>query len=212
MTDTITPETARRFYDWLGEKHDWGGRFERKAKDRALALLEAGSSRRLLNVGVGTGKEQQAIQAMLPPGGQSFGLDLSPEMLRLTRQRVPGTHLSEASAGQLPFAASSFDRLLCTYVLDLLGTAVLPQVLSEFHRVLQPGGKLVLVSLTEGVDAPSKLIVGLWKTAYKVHPLTCGGCRPLELAALVERAGFTNIRREVIVQLGVPSELIVAGK
>ena len=104
----------------------------------------------------------------------------------------------------------SFDRLLCTYVLDLLGTAVLPQVLAEFHRVLQPGGKLVLVSLTEGTDVPSKLIIGLWKAAYKVHPLTCGGCRPLRLQTLVQQAGFSILQREVIVQLGMPSEVVLA--
>lgn len=212
MTDTITPETARRFYDWLGAKHDWGGRFERRAKDQALALLEAGSAQRLLNVGVGTGKEQRTIQKILPPGGLSFGIDLSWEMLNLTRRRVPETQLCQASAAQLPFAASSFDRLLCTYVLDLLGTAVLPQVLAECHRVLQPGGKLVLVSLTEGIDTPSKLIIGLWKTAYKVHPLTCGGCRPLRLQTLAQQAGFSILKREVIVQLGVPSEVVLAEK
>lgn len=211
-SDTISPETARWFYDWLGAKHDWGGRFERQAKDRALELLDARSAQRLLNVGVGTGKEQKAVQAALPPAGHSFGIDLSQTMLNLTRQRVPPTLLCTALVRQLPFAANSFDRLLCTYVLDLLETAVLPQTLSEFHRVLQPGGKLVLVSLTEGCDAPSKLVVGLWKAAYKVHPLTCGGCRPLQLQALVQQAGFSVVQREVIVQLGVPSEIVLAEK
>ena len=209
-TDTISPETARRFYDWLGEKHDWGGRFERRAKDRALVLLDVASAKRILNVGVGTGKEQRSIQATLPSGGQSFGIDLSWEMLIVTQRRVPQTHLCNAQAVQLPFATNSFDRLLCTYVLDLLGTAVLPQILSEFHRVLQPGSKLVLVSLTEGVNTPSRLLVGLWKTAYRVHPLLLGGCRPLRLEAWVRQAGFSVTQREVIVQLGLPSEVIVA--
>ena len=210
MTDTISPQTAQRFYDWLGAKHDLGSRFERQAKDRGLELLDVGLAQRFLNVGVGTGKEQRTVQAALPPGGQSFGIDLSREMLTLTRQRVPETNLCQANAEQLPFANGRFDRLLCTYVLDLLGTAVLPQVLAEFHRVLQPGGKLVLVSLTEGTDVPSKLLIGLWKTAYKVHPLTCGGCRPLQLKTLVQQARFSILKREVVVQLGVPSEVILA--
>ncbi|MCB8981419.1 MAG: methyltransferase domain-containing protein [Ardenticatenaceae bacterium] len=209
-TDTITPQTAQHFYDWLGAKHDWGSSFEREAKNQALDLLDVGSAQRLLNVGVGTGKEQRVIQKRLPPGGLSFGIDLSPTMLNLTQQRVPQTQLCRASAEHLPFTTGSFNCLLCTYVLDLLGTAVLPQVLSEFHRVLQPGGKLVLVSLTEGTDVPSKLIIGLWKAAYKVHPLTCGGCRPLQLQTLVQQAGFSILQREVIVQLGMPSEVVLA--
>lgn len=209
-TDTITPQTAQRFYDWLGAKHDFGSGFERQAKDRALELLAADSAQRLLNVGVGTGKEQRTIQALLPPGGHSFGIDLSGEMLNLTRQRVPETSLCQANAEQLPFESRSFDRIFCSYVLDLLGTAVLPQVLSEFHRVLQPGGQLVLVSLTEGTDTPSKLLIGLWKAAYKIHPLTCGGCRPLQLQTAVQQARFSILKREVVVQLGVPSEVILA--
>ncbi|WP_420643304.1 class I SAM-dependent methyltransferase [Candidatus Leptofilum sp.] len=212
MTDSITPETARSFYDWLGVKHDVGGRFERRAKDRALELLDVGSAQRLLNVGVGTGKEQRTIQAALPPGGQAFGIDLSGEMLKVTQRRVPETQLAQAMAWQLPFASSSFDRVFCTYVLDLLETAVLPQTLTEFHRVLQPGGKLILVSLTEGVNAPSRTLVGLWKAAYRLHPLLLGGCRPLQLQPLVQQARFSIIHREVIVQLGVPSELILAEK
>ncbi|GJM42535.1 MAG: hypothetical protein DHS20C20_28170 [Ardenticatenaceae bacterium] len=211
-TDRITSKTAQRFYDWLGVKHDVGGRFERRAKDRALELLEPGSAQRLLNVGVGTGKEQRTIQLALPSGGLSFGVDLSGEMLNVTRRRVPETELAQAMAGQLPFVSNSFDRLFCTNVLDLLETAVLPQTLAEFHRVLQPGGKLILVSLTEGVNAPSRLLVSLWKAAYRLHPLILGGCRPLQLQTLVAQAGFAIIHREIIVQLGVPSELILAWK
>ena len=209
-TDTISTETAQRFYNWLGGKHDWGGRFERRAKERALQLLAAAPGQRVLNVGVGTGKEQRLIQRMLPLGGQSFGIDLALTMLKLTGPRAPETHLCTAHAAQLPFANGSFDQLLCTYVLDLIGTAVLPQLLSEFHRVLQPGSQIILVSLTEGINAPSKMIVGLWKAVYKVHPLTCGGCRPLQLSTFVQQAGFTEIQREVVVQLGVPSEIIAA--
>lgn len=169
-SNAITPQTAQRFYDWLGAKHDWGSGFERKAKDRALALLEAGSAQRLLNVGVGTGKEQRQIQALLPTGGLSFGLDLSGEMLKLTQQRVPQTHLCQAVAWQLPFANGRFDRILCTYVLDLLETAVLPQVLAECHRVLQPGGKLVLVSSPKAPIRPASCSSACGKPPTKSTP------------------------------------------
>ncbi|NKQ34825.1 MAG: hypothetical protein HF973_04325 [Chloroflexi bacterium] len=35
---TISTETARRLYDWLGRRHDVGERYERLAKERGLAF------------------------------------------------------------------------------------------------------------------------------------------------------------------------------
>ena len=40
----------------------------------------------------------------------------------------------------------------------------------------------------------------------------CGGCRPLQLAALAHDAGFAVITREVVVQLGLPSEVLVVAR
>lgn len=88
----------------------------------------------------------------------------------------------------------------------------LPGLLAEFWRVLKPGGRLGPVSLTEGVNLPSRLLVGLWKLVYAASPVVCGGCRPVQLAGLAGNAGFNHITREVVVQWGVPSEIIVGCK
>jgi len=40
--------------------------------------------------------------------------------------------------------------------------------------------------------------------------VTCGGCRPLQLSELVRQAGFNWVERQVLVQLGIPSEVLVA--
>jgi len=209
IEETISPEAARRFYDRLGRGHDWAERYEGRAKKLALARLDLSPGQYVLNVGVGTGKEHAQIQTAVTPDGLAFGLDLSPVMLKLTQDRL-GVPLCEANAGRLPFTHASFDRLFSTYVLDLISAAQLPSLLTEFHRLLKPGGRLVLVSLTEGVNLPSKILVGLWKMAYAVNPVACGGCRPIQLAGLVGQAGFSQVEREVVVQLGIPSEIIVA--
>lgn len=210
ILDTIPLSTARRFYDRLGARHDLGGRSERAAKELALAQLAAAPGERVLNVGAGTGKEQRLLQDAVGATGRACAVDISRTMLRLTRSRAPRALLCEAQAQALPFAARSFDRLLSTYVLDLIPLTDIPRILAECRRVLRPGGRLVLVSLTEGVNLPSRLVVGLWKTAYAVHPLACGGCRPLQLTPLLQDAGFTVQQRQVLVQLGVPSEIITA--
>lgn len=207
---TISTDTARRVYDWLGRRHDVGERYERLAKERGLELLALAPGQRVLNVGVGTGKEQQVLETAVAPSACPVAVDISRKMLQITQERAPKTCLCEADIHQLPFAAASFDRLFCTYVLDLIPLADLPGILAEFHRILQPDGRMVLVSLTSGVDFPSKMVVGAWTAVYKISPLACGGCRPLHLQEFVAAASFKQVHREVLVQMGVPSEIVTA--
>ena len=205
----MSAQTVRRIYDRLGQRHDWGEHYEGRAKARALQLLDARPGQRVLNVGVGTGLDHRRLQAAVLPGGVAVGLDLSPVMLALTRERT-GAPVCLADARRLPLRTGSVDRLLCTYVLDLLPAGDLPVVLGEFQRVLAPGGRVALVTLTEGVSVASRAVVWAWKALYAVSPIATGGCRPLQVASLVAAAGFVGLHCEVVVQLGVPSEVIVA--
>ncbi len=209
IEDTISTAEARRYYDRLGAGHDWAEYFESRAKTGGLALLELAPGQTVLNVGLGSGKEQAQLQAAVAPGGLAVGLDLSRVMLNLTQART-GAPLCEADARQLPFLTASFDRLLATYVLDLIPARDLPKLLIEFRRLLKPGGRLVLVSLTEGVTWPSRALTALWKMIYRASPVACGGCRPVQLAGQLYEAGFSQVERAVVVQLAVPSEVIVA--
>ena len=212
MSEKIMPSSAaQQFYDRIGSSYDWFEFYEGRAKECAFRALHLTSGLRVLSVGVGTGKELGKIQAAISPGGTAFGLDLSPVMARLAMERV-GTTICQADARQLPFADQAYDRLYAGYLLDLLPYADLGQLLLDFWRVLSPKGKLVILALTEGVDLPSKTLVSIWKGVFAISPAMCGGCRPLELYQLVQEVGFTNIKRQVIVQAGVPSELISAHK
>lgn len=206
---TLSPGTARRLYDRLAPGYDLFSFYEARAKRRSLALLDLSPGLNVLNIGVGTGKEHQLIQAAVAPGGLAFGLDLSPRMLGMASRRT-GAPLCLGDGGSLPFPEASFDRLYCAYVLDLVTLADLPGWLAGFRRALKPGGRLVQLSLTEGVDAWSRAFVHLWKLAYRLSPVACGGCRPLQLETLAHLAGFQQTRREVIVQFGVPSEVLIA--
>jgi ubiquinone/menaquinone biosynthesis C-methylase UbiE len=207
---TISTKQALKFYNRLGAGHDWAERYEGRAKRQALTRLNLTPGQHVLNAGIGTGQIQSEIEAAVSPDGVTFGLDLSPVMLGVTRRRIGSTSLCESDVLHLPFAPNSFDRIFSSYLFDLLPLNELPALLAGFRRVLRPGGRMVLVSLTEGVTPPSKAVVGLWKMAYAVSPVACGGCRPLQLANLVHEAGFNQVHREVVVQLAIPSEIIVA--
>lgn len=209
IPDTVSAAAARRYYDRLGARHDWAELYEGRAKDRALALLRLAPGLTVLNAGAGTGIDHRRLVAAVRPGGMAVSVDLAAAMLDLTRRRT-GSPGVRADVRRLPFLTASFDRLLSAYVLDLLPARDLPSVLGEFHRVLRPGGVMVLVSLTEGASPASRLLIGAWKAVYRRRPLWLGGCRPLRLAALVACQDFDIVADETVVQLAVPSEIVAA--
>jgi SAM-dependent methyltransferase len=107
--------------------------------------------------------------------------------------------VTTASLMALPFPDASFDRALCLDVLEHLAFEDQPRALAELHRVLVPGGEL-LVSVPNLAHLQSRvhfLLTGrLIRTAseYK-HP----GDRPAaEYLALARRAGFTLVGRRGI--------------
>ena len=208
MPEKILPTpAAQKFYDRIGSRYDWFEFYEGRAKEQAFEALELETGLKVLSVGVGTGKELAKINKEISPDGTAFGVDLSSEMCRLAKKRV-GATICQADARQLPFHGQVYDRLYAGYVLDLLPYADLETLLKDFWDQLQSGGKLVILTLTEGVDIPSKTLVSLWKAVFNLSPAMCGGCRPLKLIEMVKRAGFSDIQRQVIVQAAVPSELI----
>lgn len=211
IRDTPPTQDITTFYDRIGKRYDWFETFEGRAKRRAMQRLSLASGMHVLNIGVGTGKEHARITELIQPKGIAFGVDVSCEMLRLTQVRT-GAPLCQADARRLPYEAGSFERVYAAYVLDLIPFPDIPGILREIYHTLKPAGRLVLVCMTEGVDKPSRALVSAWKLAYKISPIACGGCRPLQLAPVVEKAGFHLVSHEVITQMALPSELIAAVK
>ena len=208
IEETISARRARAFYDRIGPRYDWTTFFESEAKSRAIVRLALEPGLKVLDAGAGTGNELAQIQAELDPGGLAFGLDASFVMAQLTNRRSAAGSF-QALANQLPIRPETFDRIYAAYLLDLLPISAIPGLLNEFKRVLAPGGLIVLLSLTEGIDPVSRTIVGGWKFIYRMAPIACGGCRPLQLEGLVLAAGFKIQSLEIIKEWGVPSELVV---
>ena len=105
------------------------------------AMLGDVSGRRVLDAGAGSGA---LLSDLLAGGAQAVGLDGSPEMLRLARERV-----GEAAelvvgdlAAPLPFEDQAFDDVVCSLALHNLRDWGAP--LAEFRRVLVPGGRVLL--------------------------------------------------------------------
>ena len=96
-----------------------------------------------LEVAIGTGLNL----ASYPAGVELVGLDLSPEMLELARQRAEELRrevdLRVGDAHALPFDANTFHAVVCTYSLCNIPNP--RKAVAEMNRVLRPGGRLLLV-------------------------------------------------------------------
>ncbi|GMQ79447.1 MAG: class I SAM-dependent methyltransferase [Anaerolineae bacterium] len=207
--DTISRESATDFYNWLGARHDWAEIYESKAKHQGLGLLNLAPGMRVLNAGCGTGKDHLELVEGVFPGGEAIALDLSWKMIHLTWTRTHAPCI-QAAVERFPFNNSSFDRIYSSYVLDLIPSHYMDTVLSEFNRMLRPGGIMVNVSLSRGHTLKSKIVIWAWMKLYNAAPIICGGCRPVSLYELAEEVGFSQVTWEVVEQFGVPSEIVVA--
>jgi len=205
------PRRLARLYDRIARVYDWSTFFEGRAKAAALAALAPRRGERVLNAGAGTGRVHADIVRRVEAAGLAVGLDLSRRMLGVARRRGRAPYV-QASLLHPPFAAAAFDAVYCTYVLDLLEAPMLPKALRAFWELLKPGGRAVLLTLTEGISPAGKLTMSLWKGVYRLAPLACGGCRPLQLAQTARQAGFRIRRDETIEELGMPSNLLVLEK
>ncbi|MBI2885883.1 MAG: methyltransferase domain-containing protein [Chloroflexi bacterium] len=112
-------------------------------RDISLALLEGVLPRReglsILDAGCGTGGMLLALARY----GPVVGLDFSPHALAFCRRRRLSRAL-QGSVVELPFRDGAFDLVTCFDVLYHLGVADDAAVLTEFSRVLRPGGHLLL--------------------------------------------------------------------
>jgi ubiquinone/menaquinone biosynthesis C-methylase UbiE len=111
-----------------------------------VAWLAPAPADRVLEIGFGHGRTLSWI-AERAPSGFVAGVDPSPEMLRMAARRNRAAlmdgrvALALGSAEALPFPDAHFDKLLaanCVQFWDL------PRALAEAHRVLRPGGTLLL--------------------------------------------------------------------
>jgi demethylmenaquinone methyltransferase/2-methoxy-6-polyprenyl-1,4-benzoquinol methylase len=223
LDSTLPTERVRALYDGLGthdERLRLGGELPRHA---AVDLLAVRPGERVLELGCGNGATFIQLARAATAGSlviddtpiRACAIDLSLTMVSLAEDAVRAaglqstTELRRGDARQLPYEDESFDTVYSSYLLDLLRTDSILRVLKEARRVLKPGGRLALVSLSPGYSQLAHLVAAGHSFLYRSHPEWFLGCRPIRLTTFLDESGFALRERRHFLRWH-PSEVVLA--
>jgi demethylmenaquinone methyltransferase/2-methoxy-6-polyprenyl-1,4-benzoquinol methylase len=201
-------------YDVLNEVMTAG--LHHRWRERAATAAELAPGDSALDICCGTGDLALALSRRVSPSGHVVGCDFSEPMLDLAREKAasrqaPGVRFEWADALQLPYDAGRFDAV--TVGFGVRNLADLDRGLSEMWRVLKPGGRAVILEITQPTRPPLSVFYSLWfdrivpllgsfssePEAYSYLPESVRSFpSPRGLAEKMDRAGFGRIRYTVL--------------
>ncbi|GAB1821403.1 class I SAM-dependent methyltransferase [Herbidospora sp. RD11066] len=145
------------------------------------------SGGRVADVGCGPGHVTAHLQML---GVDAFGLDLSPEMIALAQALHPALHFETGTMNALPVPDGTLSGVVANYSIIHTRPERLPETFAEFHRVLEPGGHVLLGFQAYDSTELAELFDHSVTPAYRYSPD--------RIAALLLDAGLTEIARLVI--------------
>jgi demethylmenaquinone methyltransferase / 2-methoxy-6-polyprenyl-1,4-benzoquinol methylase len=187
-----------------GMHHRW--------RERAADRAELAPGESALDVCCGTGDLALELRRRVGPSGRVVGCDFSERMLELARDKADRLELSDiefewADALDLPYRGGSFDAV--TVGFGVRNLADLDAGIRELARVLRPGGRLVILEITQPRRPPLSHFHAVWfdhvvpmlgalagdRDAYSYLPESVRSFPPPEgLAGLMDGAGLERIR------------------
>lgn len=156
-----------------------------KPLDRALLACfveQVGGLGIIADVGCGPGHVAAYVYEL---GAQVVGIDLSPEMVAVARQRSPAIPFEQGSMLALVVSDASWGGIVALYSIIHLPPEERPRALTEFFRALRPGGLLLLAF---HIGDEQRHLDEWWGQEVS---LDIWFLRPREIEALLREAGFT---------------------
>ncbi len=207
-----TSSEARANYDRLSRWYDWvSAPFERAARERGLALLEARPGEHVLEVGFGTGWALLAIANAVGASGRVFGIDSSSGMMEVSRKRIKQldvqAELVLGDALALPIVSARFDALFMCFTLELFDTPDIPRALRECRRVLHQESRICIVSLSKSLQPG--LMERLYEWLHAAFPISFD-CRPIHVSESVSQNGFRITAQQGGSLWGLPVSIVIA--
>jgi demethylmenaquinone methyltransferase/2-methoxy-6-polyprenyl-1,4-benzoquinol methylase len=185
-------------------------------RHRAAARAELREGDSALDVCCGTGDLALELVRQVGPAGSVVGCDFSEQMLELARAKAAqrgatAVRFEWADALSLPYDDASFDA--ATVGFGVRNLADLDRGLGEMARVLKPGGRLVILEITQPIRPPLSIFYSLWfdrlvpllgtlagdRDAYSYLPESVRSFpSPRGLAERMDAAGLERIRVTVL--------------
>ena len=143
------PGDVSAMFDQVAKNYDrtndllslYQSRLWRRAVRKAVSPK---AGQRILDVAAGTGTSSRAL---LVPGGEVVAADFSKGMIEQGQKKHPDLTFVFADAMKLPFQVAEFDVVTISF--GLRNVENYQTALSEFHRVLKPGGRLVVCEFSK---------------------------------------------------------------
>jgi demethylmenaquinone methyltransferase/2-methoxy-6-polyprenyl-1,4-benzoquinol methylase len=226
------PEFVNRLFDRAARHYDavvgWGF-LQSGASYRRWALKEHGlrPPHHLLDVACGTGLVAVEAATILGTAENITCLDPSEGMLEVARSKL-AAHFILGRAEQLPLPDNSFDFLTMGYALRHVTS--LDRTFHEYHRVLKPGGKLLILEITKPIGRVSGLFFRLYfrriypfltllftrshdaRNMMRYYWETMDTCvRPDSVLKALSDAGLTQVKRNIVLGLFSEYTAIKAG-
>jgi SAM-dependent methyltransferase len=156
--------------------------------DRALLaafaeLVQAADVGPVADLGCGPGSGTAYLHSL---GVSAFGVDLSPAMIALARREYPDLRFDECSMTALDLPAGVLGGVLAWYSIIHTPPEEMPTIIGEFHRVLAPGGHVLLGFFQADEDSPQEFD----------HKVSLAYRWSVDrLAELLRQAGFAEVAR-----------------
>ena len=185
-------------------------------RERAAERAELSPGASALDLCCGTGDLALELRERVGADGRVVGADFSERMLELARDKAAKRGLGDVTfewtdALELPYSDASFDAV--TVGFGVRNLADLDAGFREMHRVLKPGGRCVVLEITQPQKPPLSSFFSLWfdrvvpligrvagdSDAYSYLPESVRTFPPPEgLARIMDGAGLADIRYTVL--------------
>ncbi|MBD3339568.1 MAG: methyltransferase domain-containing protein [Candidatus Lokiarchaeota archaeon] len=192
-------DLMKEMYSKLSKVMGFIERFEKSLRERSIYLLNLKQGERILEIGFGRGTALLQLAREVGSQGYVYGIDLTPEMVRITGTKVLNSDLDNISIEQgdardLPYKCNYFDAVYIASTLELFDNPDIPIVLSEIKRVLKTDGRLCVVSIPKE-NRERTLSVRLNEFYNKTFE-KYASCRPIYLEHFLKIADFRILHSE----------------